>query len=215
MRISRIDSLGGNCPPLNPSTKMEPPLGPADGPANACRSAARSSGSSESASRSDPRSTTALALLEESVLKTDAESSTVTFSDTDATLRVRVRVCGPACNVILTAWAWISCGAVAWTEYSPGGTPSNEYVPLGSATDVRAGSAELLKVTLAAGTRAPLSSVTCPRNVAVCANRLGARIDSSKKQQRRVRLIMKQACIPPGLTLYRNPEKTLNDGCAH
>ena len=75
MRISRIDSLGGNWPPLNPSTKMEPPLGPAEGPASACRSAARSSGSSERASRSAPRSTTALALLEESVLKAGAAFS--------------------------------------------------------------------------------------------------------------------------------------------
>ena len=39
MRISRIDSLGGSCPPLKPSTKIAPPLGPAEGPASACRSA--------------------------------------------------------------------------------------------------------------------------------------------------------------------------------
>ena len=28
MRISRIDSFGGSCPPLNPSMKSEPPFGP-------------------------------------------------------------------------------------------------------------------------------------------------------------------------------------------
>src|ERR1035438_5787644 len=31
MRISRIDSFGGSCPPLSPSTKIDPPLGPAEG----------------------------------------------------------------------------------------------------------------------------------------------------------------------------------------
>src|SRR5437764_165939 len=69
MRISRIDSFGGSCPPLKPSMKMEPPPGPAAGPASAFRSAARSSGLSDNASRSSPRMTSALALFEGSAEK--------------------------------------------------------------------------------------------------------------------------------------------------
>src|SRR5581483_5698888 len=157
-RTSRMDCFDGNSPPLNPSTKIEPPLGPADGPAKACRSVARSSGSSESACRSSPRNTTALALLDASVL-----------------------TIGHAVSWTVTGCGGMRSRAEPVTEYSAGAIPGNEYAPLSSVIAASITPFGPLSVTLALATAAPDSSVTCPCNLAVCAKSVGANHSTTQK----------------------------------
>ena len=88
IRTSRIEARGGKRPPVKPSTKIWPPLGPADGPANAWSAAARSSGSSGSASMSSPFKTTAPALFSGSTLNSRLSAAIVTFCSSIATFKV-------------------------------------------------------------------------------------------------------------------------------
>src|SRR5579871_920554 len=73
-----------------------------------------------------------------------------------------------------------SCGADAVTVYAPGSRPVREYAPRES---VVASFVPLLPriETVAPGTSAPDSSVTCPTTVAVCAARLTTEATNSNK----------------------------------
>src|ERR1039458_5546915 len=150
--------------------KISPPSGPAEGPASACKSDCKSSGSSESACKSSPRKTVAVELLDGSVETLGpALSCTVTCCVTDATFIFTLRDCAPDCRTILAGCACVRSGADTRTVYLPAGTPLNEYDPSLPEVVTLATPAGPLSVTVAAGTTAPDSSRTCPRNVAVCA----------------------------------------------
>ena len=96
-RISRMADLGGMRPPVKPSMKICPPLGPAAGPASACSASAISSGSSGSASRSSPLMTMAPALFRGSMLSGGLGDFTVTVSSTGASTSCTSRTAaGPA-----------------------------------------------------------------------------------------------------------------------
>src|SRR5438067_6044968 len=61
-------------------------------------------------------------------------------------------------------------GWLAWTEYAPGCTPANEYWPTLFVMALRTTAvARSLRSILAAGTTAPLASVTAPMMVPVLA----------------------------------------------
>ena len=204
MRISRMDSFGGSCPPLKPSMKMAPPFGPAEGPASASRSDCRSSALSESASRSPPESTSALALPDASALTAGPEFSfTVTCCAAADTRKRRSRVRTPAPSTIFTGRGKARSGAAASTVYGPGRSPGSAYDPSMAVAAVRRPDGALA-VTLAPGTTAPLSSVTRPRSSAVCAASGGIRT------RRRI-----QRCKPQSTAIAgsgRGPHRTVRSG---
>ncbi len=194
MRISRIELLGGNCPPLKPSMKIDPPDGPAEGPAKACRSACKSSGLSPSASRSLPDNTNALAFEAASVLTAGpALSRTSTSCLVAVIFKVRFSVCEPGLSVTRTGFASVIAGALAWSTYSPGGRSENTYDPRSFDATERRMPPGPVSVTLAFGTRAPVSSATSPRREAVCAKVHG--LEKRRNESRRRGLATRK--IPP------------------
>src|SRR5579872_1619553 len=124
MRISRMESLDGSVPLLNPSIMISPPPGPDDGPASACKSCCRSSGSSERDCKSLPLNTRAPALLDGSVDNNGVELlCTVTCCTTSETFNCRFSFCVPPVRLILIGCGCVRSGAEATTVYSPTGSP--------------------------------------------------------------------------------------------